>query len=141
MSRNIEVQIPTAGLSGLDLEKANAKIIIDETAGRARKKYITTVEGQDLTYSYKIVDAQKYIDDGRPADASPYPWTQAEADARGISASDAADIIVGTYNAWEPIGVSIEKERIKGKDKIDKANNSAVIEQERRKAIKELNKL
>ena len=118
-----------------------AKEAIDSAAGSARSRYITVVEGQDLTYSYKIVDAQNYIADGRPQNTTAYPWTQAEADARGISASDAADIIVGTYSAWEPIGIEIEKERIKGKDKVDKANTLQKIAQERKKAIDNLNAL
>ena len=139
MSRNIHIaNIP---LIGLDAVKAAANNAIDETAGSARARYLTTVEAQDLTYSYKIVDAQNYISDGRPADATPYPWTEAEADARGISASDAADLIVGTYSAWEPIGIEIEKERIRGKDKIDKETTNEGIEREKRKALKTLNKL
>jgi hypothetical protein len=40
---------------------------------------------------------------------------EAEAEARGLTAAQPAAAIIATRNAWEPIGIEIERARIAGK--------------------------
>jgi len=107
------------GYDTLDNAKTDLKGQIDAAAGRARARYITVVDGQDITYVNKEADALAYIAAGNPADATPYPWVKAEAEARGIAYVAAAQVIKNTADGWRPIGVAIEKERIKGKNDVD----------------------
>ena len=122
-------------ITDIAIYRTNAKIEIDNAAGDARGRYITTVDGQELTYANKLTDAEQYLADGSPPDLTPYPWVEAEAEARGIPGVAAANIIKNTADGWRPIGVNIEKERIRGKDRIDTATTIADVVSEKRTAI------
>jgi len=90
---------------------------IDAAAGRARSRYLTTVPGQEATYTAKYAQAQAYISAGYPADASPYPWIAQESMRSGLTPPQAADRIKATGDAWANIiGPAIEGLRIGGKD-------------------------
>lgn len=90
---------------------------IDNAAGRARARYLTTVPGQEATYTAKYAQAQAYIAAGYPADTAPYPWIAQESMRSGLTATQAADRIKATGDGWSNIiGPSIEGLRIGGKD-------------------------
>lgn len=93
---------------------------IDAAAGRARSRYLTTVPGQEATYTAKYAQAQAYISAGYPADASPYPWIAQESMRSGLTPPQAADRIKATGDAWaNVIGPAIEGLRIGGKDGLE----------------------
>lgn len=99
--------------------KREARRKIDEAAGRARARYITTVPGQDATYSAKYADALRYIADSYPSDPAPYPWVAAEAAATGLTTTQVADRIQQLGAAWGGvIGPQIEGARLAGKEAI-----------------------
>lgn len=113
----------------LDDQKIRAKYAIDMTAEKIRRKYITSNPGQVGTYNEKYIEAKAYKDAGYPSIGSPidYPFIQAEVDATGMTAQDAADLIITTRNAWIIMAANIEKERRKGKLNIDSASTSTDI--------------
>lgn len=89
---------------------------IDDAAGRARSRYLTTVPGQEATYAAKYSQAQAYIAAGYPT-ATLYPWIAQEASRTGLTPSQAADRIKATGDGWaNVIGPAIEGLRIGGKD-------------------------
>ena len=90
---------------------------IDAAAGRARARYLTTVPGQEATYTAKYAQAQAYIAAGYPADAAPYPWIAQESLRTGLTHTQAADRIKATGDIWANlVGPAIEGLRIGGKD-------------------------
>lgn len=90
---------------------------IDAAAGRARSRYLTTVPGQEATYTAKYAQAQAYIAAGYPADTAPYPWIAQEALRTGLTHTQAADRIKATGDVWANlVGPAIEGLRIGGKD-------------------------
>lgn len=97
--------------------RAQARIDIDTAAGRARMRYLTSVPGQDATYTAKYEQAKEYIAANYPSDASAYPWIANEAAASGLTPTQAADRIKGLGDAWAGvIGPAIEGLRVGGKD-------------------------
>lgn len=88
---------------------------IDEIAGVVRSRHITAVSGQAETYLAKYEDALRYIADGYPADAAPYPFVHGEAVTFAQTAQLVADNIVAKREAWVAMGVQIENLRLKGK--------------------------
>lgn len=93
---------------------------IDAAAGRARSRYLTTVPGQEATYTAKYAQAQAYIAAAYPADTTPYPWVAQEASRTGMTPAQAADRIKITGDAWaNVIGPAIEGLRIGGKDGLE----------------------
>ncbi len=90
---------------------------IDNAAGRARSRYLTTVPGQEATYTAKYAQAQAYIAAGYPADTAGYSWVAQESLRTGLTPTQAADRIKATGDAWANIiGPAIEGLRIGGKD-------------------------
>jgi hypothetical protein len=90
---------------------------IDAAAGRARARYLTTVPGQEATYTAKYAQAQAYIAAGYPADAAPYAWIAQESLRTGLTHTQAADRIKATGDVWANlVGPAIEGLRIGGKD-------------------------
>lgn len=90
---------------------------IDGAAGRARSRYLTTVPGQEATYTAKYAQAQAYIAAGYPVNTAPYPWISQEASRTGLTLTQAADRIKATGDGWaNVIGPAIEGLRIGGKD-------------------------
>lgn len=118
--------IPTP-LSALDQAKADAKAEIDFAAGQARARYITVTPGQSAVYIRKAADAKAYIDAGYPVDNSPYPYVTAEKNAKGVSASDAANSLNSIANSWDSLAAAMEEVRIQYKDLIDAATDVATV--------------
>lgn len=101
---------------------------IDEAAGRARARYITTAPGQELTYQEKAEEAIDYTTAGYPANLTNYPFIQAETDATGKTAMQAAVDILAKRSEWVMIGSSIERQRISGKLSVTNATTTVEIE-------------
>lgn len=92
---------------------ARAAAEIDAKAGEVRKRYITSVPGQDATYLLKERHAEAYKAAGY-AGAVP-AMIQAEAAATGLSAQAAADSILAERDAWLTKAAQIEQARRSGK--------------------------
>jgi hypothetical protein len=118
--------------------KTKAKDAIDQAAGRARAKYITVALGQEATYQAKAAEVDAYVAAGRPANTAPYPILTAEAQARGISVSETADLVRAVRDQWLQLAAAIEGIRIGGKLAVDAAADHAGVDAARDTAITQL---
>lgn len=86
---------------------------IDSLAGQARHKYSSFFEGQDVTYTDKLLDARSYITAGYPnlTDGAAYPWVWEESFYTGDTPAQVADAIMATATQWRAIGAKIEGAR------------------------------
>lgn len=119
---NVPEPMPPAPAPPTDADEAykrEARRQIDAAAGRARARYITVSPGQDATYIAKYDQAQRYLAAGPAVILSDYPWVEVEAQATGVSGTEAATRIKALGDAWaNVIGPAIEGRRIAGKDGI-----------------------
>ena len=117
--------------------KLAAKKKIDNAAGRARARYITTVGGQEAVYLTKYDEAVAYKAAGYPAIGSPneYLHLTSEANATGQTAQQVADLVLATREAWYLLSAQIEGERLGGKKNVDDAVDEAGVDTARDNAI------
>lgn len=114
--------------AALAAKKTEARDCIDSAAGRARARYVTVAPGQEATYQAKQAEADAYVAAGGPSDTSGYPILTAEAQARGITVAELADLVRGLRDQWLQAAASIEAIRIGGKGAVDAAPDQAAIE-------------
>lgn len=97
----------------LEALRANALLLIDEAAGAARTRYITSVPGQEGTYIAKALEAEVWLrDTTQPAGA----FLQAEAVATATDLLTCATQIMATRQVWlTQLGPAIELERRRAK--------------------------
>lgn len=119
--------------------KAAALAAIDAEAGRARARYITVAPGQEATYILKAQQAAAFKAGGY-AGAVP-GLVQAEMDATGATAQQAADDILAQEAAWAYKAAQIESARRRGKVAAGNAAAAAAVEAARTAAIAELGAL
>lgn len=112
----------------LGQQKSEALFEIDALAGKKRQTLITTAPGQEITYTRKLADAEKFARDGYPIDSNNYPWIEGEAQARGISTQEAAKIILEKAAQLDNIGARIESMRQKAKMQVNNAISKEVID-------------
>jgi hypothetical protein len=118
--------------------KSQAQNAIDQAAGLARARYITVAPGQEATYQAKAAEADAYVAAGSPADTTPYPILAAEAQARGISVSDMAELVRTTRDQWTQLAATIEGMRIGGKLAVDAAADHASVDAAKESAVAQL---
>ena len=92
---------------------------IDQAAGEARARYITSVPGQAETYLMKYQDAVAF-----QAGNGPTPWVEADAQAYGVTEAEAAQNIVDQYFAWVAVGKEIERIRLSAKASVRSATTA-----------------
>ncbi|WP_157497242.1 hypothetical protein [Hahella ganghwensis] len=104
-----------------------AKQRIDEAAGEARARYVSA--GQYLDEEYRLVLQQVEIwnTQGRPADQVPAS-IQVWAEAAGLTATNAADNIEATAEAWHSLLLQIRAFRLTGKAALDAADEDEDFE-------------
>lgn len=96
---------------------------IDRSAGEARARYITTVPGQEATYSAKYAEAKLFLLDPAP-DIDQYPWVKREAQEGGVLPQVCAETIKGQGDLWNfNIGPEIEAIRLAGKRALPNQSN------------------
>jgi len=107
----------------LSVTKENAKNEIDQVAGQARNRYITSVAGQEATYLTKYDEAKAYKDAGYPVigDPNEYPHLSSEAGYTSQTEQQVADTIIATRDSWITLSSQIEGARMGGKKDIDDA--------------------
>jgi len=114
-SNDVAVQAIIDSYDPLPDAKTEAIERINQEAGLARIKYVTNVPSQNITYQFKLEEAQAFIAAGYPeANIANYPFIQAEATALNGTGKAAADLIISHYNLWRNLAATIEKERRKG---------------------------
>lgn len=123
----------------LAVVQSRAKDAIDHKAGEVRKRYITSVPGQEGTYLLKEREAQKFKD-------ALYVGTvpamiQAEMNATGLLAKAATDDILLRRDQWAAKAAQIEEQRLKGKRSVDAATTEAGVVAARDAAVAALNLL
>ena len=113
---------------------------IDAAAGQARARYITTVPGQEATYTAKYAEAIAYRNAGYPDDLSGYPYVAWESDPRAArSARESADRIIQLGQLWGAvIGPKIEGLRMAGKDRLSTLDDAGAIADHVYRVIAEL---
>lgn len=119
--------------------KAAALAAIDAEAGVARARYITVAPGQEATYILKAQQADAFKAGGY-AGAVP-GLVQAEVDATGATAQQAADAILVQEAAWAVKAAQIESARRRGKVAAGNAADAAAVEAAQAAAIAELGAL
>ena len=102
----------------VEQQRRSVLAAIDNLAGEIRSRHITTVAGQASTYEYKRTDAERFQADGEPDDPESYPWVAAEADAVDDTLSVAAAKILENHDLWWQGGIEIERQRMKGKNRV-----------------------
>lgn len=107
--------------------KTKALISIDELAGIARQKYLDKVPGEESVLMEKLAELRALINDPTP-DPANYPFVKAEADARGITFSQAANYINGLADTWRQKNALIEYKRIEAKLAVDIATTTREVE-------------
>lgn len=118
---------PETPLSELQVDLADIKSAlkaqVDAIAETERLKYITSGNGQAMTYQQKVQEAQDFAAADDPDPAS-FPILSAEIGITGPSLADVAETILSAYQQWKQIGASIEAVRLGGKRDIDLAEDA-----------------
>ena len=82
--------------------------LINTVAGETRIKYVTNVPFQEAAYQMKEADTRRYKADGYPSDLTLYPFTAFEADATGLTPTQAADLVIAQADQWMFLSAMIE---------------------------------
>lgn len=100
------------------------------TAGKAREAYLTAVPGQATTYAAKQAEVSRWIEAGRPADATAaaYPWAGDRADLRAVTVAAVLAEWEAVTAAWEVVGRQIERERERVNEAISAAGTPEAIQ-------------
>ena len=117
---------PETPLSDLKVDLAEIKSAlkdqVDAIAEAERLKYITSGNGQAMTYQQKVQEAQDYLAADDPDPAS-FPILSAEIGVTASSIEEVADTILAAYQQWKQIGAAIEAIRLGGKRDVDLAED------------------
>lgn len=106
--------------------KDNGLVLVDNLAGAARLRYITSVPGQAETYQKKEQQARDWAASGFAGD--PPSFIAAEALALNVSAQSVALEVIGLADYWSNIkGPQIEATRRKWKVAIDATVDPSLI--------------
>jgi hypothetical protein len=101
---------------GLEKARTDYQAKVDRAAGEARLRYITSIPGQDATYTSKLADAQRYLATSpEPETLDAFPWLAGEVHTYGLPPLESAQNIVDISAAWTEIGVHIEELRLSAK--------------------------
>ena len=122
---------------GLAHVQADADAAIDLKAEQVRLRYITAGAGQAGTYILKAQQADSFKAAGYPPASVP-ALIQAEANATGSTAQQAADSIIAQRNQWVLKAAQIEQARRYGKIQVDAATTAAAVIAARDSAIASL---
>ena len=100
---------------------------IDQEAGEARKCYMTAIPDQVEIYRLKEAQAREFL--GLPsASLSDYPAIEAEVQATGLDAAEAAAEIIAAADAAEVLRWAIERMRIAAKRAVSNAETLAAMQ-------------
>ena len=107
-SDDVAVQAIIDNFNPLPLLQKEYVDLVNSIAGETRIKYVTNVPFQEAAYQMKEADTRRYKDDGYPADLTLYPFTASEADATGLTPTQAADLVIAQADQWVLLSAMIE---------------------------------
>jgi hypothetical protein len=117
-----EVEALYESFDPLPLAKIDGAALINQAAGEARTRYITSLPSQDATYQMKLDDSYAFLSAGSPEpNLDSYPFVAAEADANNSTGEQAAELVIATYNQWRQLAATIENIRRKGINAVNAA--------------------
>ncbi len=122
-SDDVAVQAIIDSFDPLPQARQEAINLVNEAAGNTRIKYVTNVPFQEAAYQMKEADVRRYRADGYPADLTAYPFTASEADATGLTPTQAADAIITQSDQWTGLSAMIEGLRRKASVEINAATD------------------
>lgn len=132
----------TTQIVDLNTIKGSASILVDNTAGDIRQRFITSAPGQELTYQEKAEQAADFAAANYPTgQIANYPFIQVEVNVTGLSAQSAADGILTRRTLWIQKGALIEQARLIGKRDINTATDVAGITTALNTALTALNSI
>jgi hypothetical protein len=123
----------------LDDLKAFYKRVIDDFAGVVRSRFVSTGEGMEMTYLYKLEEAKVFAADGYAGDEATFPFLFREATATAQTPEYVAQVILGNMAAWTQVGSVIEAQRLRGKKLVTEAVTPEEAKQEKDVALAALN--
>jgi TRAP-type C4-dicarboxylate transport system substrate-binding protein len=98
------MQINNSRYSSLSDAIDSLKQGIDEAAGKARLRYITSVPGQEAVYLEKMNQAKAYVAEIiEPTDMTGYEYIEAEATATGMTRQAVAERINAVSVLWNTV--------------------------------------
>lgn len=110
----------------LDTLKAQLKNRIDSDAETARLLFITGGSGKAMSYQEKLSEARLVLEDeDQVVDPALVPIMAAEANARGITILQAAQLIHQTYLGFKQVEAVINATTISAKQSISDASDAA----------------
>jgi len=113
---------------------------IDAAAGAARSRYITVAPGQEAVYLRKAEQARAFAAAGFTGTAPPY--IAAEAEARGMTAEDLANEVLGVAQQWDDVlSPRIEAIRMSSKRSIEAAATVEAAQALCATAVQQLNEI
>ncbi|MBY6141114.1 hypothetical protein KUV26_16885 [Leisingera daeponensis] len=116
-----------AELAGL---RAFAVASIAAATDEVRRRYITSIAGQEMVYWEKEREAAAYLAaDPEPADLSAFPFLDAEAAALGLDVYQLAQIVLFKAAEWREVGPRIEALRVGFGDAAGKAQTAAELDE------------
>ncbi len=95
---------------GLDALKTATTRRINDAAELCRGRYITSGDGQMMTYLEKITQARSCVSSQSPLE-SDYPMLAAEIGITAPTLAGVAEVVIEAYNQWIVIGSAIEAVR------------------------------
>jgi hypothetical protein len=101
-------------LNDIEPLKDQATASINEAVGLARLRFITDIPGQEMIYSIKESQARAFLAASpMPTELIPdYRMIASEVSARGISAYEAAQLIINLSAMWQLVGGALEDVRL-----------------------------
>ncbi len=100
----VQLVIDAHIFTGYLVEKAIAKAEIDRMAGETRKRFMTSVPGQESVYAEKAREADGWSVAGKPATANAaYPHLEEEAALSAISLTEVAENVLATRDIWQGV--------------------------------------
>jgi hypothetical protein len=131
-------------LPTIDVEntRSSALLLVDNTAGDIRQRFITSAPGQELTYQEKAEQAADFAAANYPTgQIANYPFIQVEVNVTGLSPQAAADGILSRRTLWIQKGALIEEARLIGKRDINVATDVIGINTALNTALTALNSI
>lgn len=123
---------PTPVQPVVDLPSMQAKAMdtINVVLTSVRKRFITDLPGQDMTYMRKDKEAREYLAlPVEPTDLTPFPFLASEIGITASTAYQVAQVIVNLANSWAIVGSRIEAIRLRANNSVAAATTNAEVNQ------------
>lgn len=101
-----------------NVDKAEAKLIIDTAAEQCRLQWVTTGAGQALVYQEKRSESERWYATGGVGD---YPIMEASVGIEAANLSGVAALVQATLGAWTMVAADIERLRLQAKKRVTEA--------------------